>query len=138
MTLYMCPVCGYDRMNEPPENHVICPSCGTHFDYHDVGVSHEELRDLWLAEGAQWFSPVRQQPPRWDPFVQLVRAGLLSDVNSSHQTESATTSNVGSATFTVLLPAHVSRFRLIQRSESARPVQQNSANIIDREVEFTH
>lgn len=78
MTAYLCPVCGFKELTEPPEDFSVCPSCGTEFDYHDVGVSHEELRSLWIEEGARWFSPVRLAPQGWDPYVQLLRVGFIS------------------------------------------------------------
>lgn len=74
----ICPVCGFDGLEEPPYNaqgyasHEICPCCGFEFGYDDLseGVSHAEFRERWLAAGAQWFSPDRQ-PPDWDVSRQL-------------------------------------------------------------------
>jgi hypothetical protein len=79
MKSYQCPVCGYDKLTRPPENHEICPSCGTEFGYDDVGLSYRELREEWLRDGAVWFSPVRLPPPGWNPFDQLIRAGLAGE-----------------------------------------------------------
>lgn len=60
---YECPVCLYKGLDEPPENHEICPSCGTHFDYVDAvpeGQSktpiHNRLREEWIGEGCKWWS----------------------------------------------------------------------------------
>src|SRR6266496_2663826 len=29
--VYLCPVCGYDQLDEPPQHYSTCPSCGTEF-----------------------------------------------------------------------------------------------------------
>lgn len=76
---YQCPVCGYSLLVRPPENHEICPSCGTEFDYHDFGTSHNDLRQLWLQEGAHWFSSNINPPAGWDAHAQLRNAGLAED-----------------------------------------------------------
>jgi len=57
---FICPVCGFDGLNEPAhDNHgcgsfEICPSCGTEFGYDDSKRSHGELRQAWLNSGAKW------------------------------------------------------------------------------------
>jgi hypothetical protein len=51
--MYLCPVCGYDRLEDPPGTFTICPSCGTEFGYDDAFASHAELRAKWLQNGAQ-------------------------------------------------------------------------------------
>lgn len=75
---HTCPVCGFGGLLESPYNdagggsHEICPSCGFEFgfDDHSEGVSHEEYRARWLAEGAAWFDP-DQRPEGWDLEEQL-------------------------------------------------------------------
>ena len=82
-TFHACTVCGYGQMHEPPEDHAICPCCGTHFDHDDYGVSHKQLRDVWLTAGAPWFSRRTLPPTGWDLYAvyeQLVRADLDTDV----------------------------------------------------------
>src|SRR5258708_32405118 len=76
---YFCPVCGFDGLSEPPVNHAICPSCGTEFDYDDISVSHAQLRDFWLGQGAPWFSTAAAPPDNWNPIRQLIRSGLRPD-----------------------------------------------------------
>jgi hypothetical protein len=73
---YVCPVCGYNGLRRPPKDYLICPSCGTEFDYHDSGAGYAELRSGWLASGAKWHSRVIPPPPDWDAEEQLLRAGL--------------------------------------------------------------
>ena len=76
--MHMCPVCGYDQLRRPARDFIICPSCGTEFDYHDATTSHEELRARWLRRGAAWTSRVVQPPQGWNAYDQLVRARLIS------------------------------------------------------------
>jgi hypothetical protein len=80
---YLCPVCGYRELQEPPEDDTICPSCGTHFGYHDYSRDPEirrrrwfELRQQWLACDAPWFSDYTPRPEGWDPNRQLIESGL--------------------------------------------------------------
>jgi hypothetical protein len=83
--LYVCPVCGYDRLEDPPWDNEspsddICPSCGTQFGYHDATggdaayrqVRHRELRERWIARGMPWHSRGVMDPPDgWDPRQQV-------------------------------------------------------------------
>ena len=80
--MYPCPVCGYNKLEEPPEEHAICPSCGTQFGYNDEGplskdLMHAELRRDWIAHQAQWSSTVIHKPVGWSGWTQLVDAGYL-------------------------------------------------------------
>src|SRR5271167_4695368 len=72
---YICPVCGFADLENPPRDHVICPSCGTQFGYDDVTRSYEKLRDAWVSRGARWFSGY--PPPLWNPWRQLAEARLF-------------------------------------------------------------
>ncbi len=74
MTTYMCPVCGYPDLDEPPASWEICPSCGTEFDYHDSRVSHAVLRQRWLEKGAPWHSRYVPAPPNWNAYEQIFLA----------------------------------------------------------------
>jgi hypothetical protein len=81
---YLCPVCGYPDLEEPPwtndePSDEICPSCGTHFGYHDAaggdaakreGV-YRRLREAWRASGSRWFTPGEAPPAGWDPAEQV-------------------------------------------------------------------
>lgn len=83
-TTYVCPVCGYERLNEPAwtngiASDEICPSCGTHFGYDDAaggdaGHRQERQRELragWKARGCPWFSRSEPQPDGWNPYAQV-------------------------------------------------------------------
>lgn len=76
--MYTCPVCAYDQLRRPAEDFMICPSCGTEFGYDDFATSHDQLRELWIADGMQWFSKATAQPIGWSATQQLFRAGFLS------------------------------------------------------------
>ncbi len=82
---YVCPVCGYNKLWRPPSDYLICPSCGTEFNYHDAVVGHEELRRDWLAAGGLWHSRVIAPPPGWNPFEQLVQAGFMQPALTPHK-----------------------------------------------------
>ena len=73
---YTCPVCGYKDLPSPPRDYEICPSCGTEFEYHDARRGHAELRERWVQNGAIWHSRVVNRPVGWNPWLQLLRAGL--------------------------------------------------------------
>jgi rubredoxin len=61
---YLCPVCGYPELSEPPWNNEspsdeICPSCGTQFGYDDVvggdagkrEALYRRRREAWRVAG---------------------------------------------------------------------------------------
>jgi hypothetical protein len=73
--MYECPVCGFPGLEEPPEDFVICPSCGTEFGYHDHTRTHAQLRHQWVRAGAQWHSQVDERPTGWNPWIQLIDSG---------------------------------------------------------------
>ena len=72
----VCPVCGYDRLEEPARDHCICECCGTQFGYHDATLSHAELRERWVTGGATWHSRRIPPPSGWDAWNQMKRAKL--------------------------------------------------------------
>lgn len=75
---YVCPVCGYPGLTEPPRtpdsgpSYEICPSCGFQFGYDDdsEGIDYATWRRNWLAAGTPWRSR-NPPPPGWDPVDQL-------------------------------------------------------------------
>ena len=75
-----CPVCGYAHLPREARDFLICPSCGTEFGYHDANRSYEDLRLHWLASGSYWHSHAIPQPADWNPFVQLSRYLLASEI----------------------------------------------------------
>jgi hypothetical protein len=71
---YTCPVCFYDKLQEPARDYNICVCCGTEFGSDDDVASHEELRSMWIAAGARWF--FGQAPVLWNPWLQLAEKGV--------------------------------------------------------------
>ena len=81
----VCPVCGYDGLDEPPFNERgvgsddICPCCGFQFGLDDFPYEDRERlvaewRERWVAGGCVWKFPSDGLPPEgWDPQAQLAR-----------------------------------------------------------------
>lgn len=84
---YQCPVCGYNKMEEPPKSWYICPCCGTEFENEDDGLSHPDLRARWVNQGVPWFSSAIKQPKNWNGYQQLVDAGFWDQFISSQGSE---------------------------------------------------
>jgi hypothetical protein len=72
---YTCPVCGYDKLDEAPDNWNICDCCGTEFGYHDATASFADLRQKWIAAGANWWFEESGPPAYWSPVAQLRNIG---------------------------------------------------------------
>lgn len=71
-----CPVCGYDKINEPTLKWSICPSCGTQFGLSDSGRTHAQLRHEWIYDNrADWQDGYILPPPYWSPIKQLRNIG---------------------------------------------------------------
>jgi hypothetical protein len=76
---YLCPVCFYDQLDDPPyddkgcASFEICPCCGTEFGYDDSMTRHDELKKQWLAKGGQWWSASQPPPIGWSLEAQLSR-----------------------------------------------------------------
>lgn len=78
MTKNICPVCGFDGLEEPPygdkgmPSYEICPCCGFEFGFDEeiAGSNYESFRSRWIASGALWFMPERK-PGHWVLKTQL-------------------------------------------------------------------
>jgi hypothetical protein len=75
---YRCPVCMFASMPYPPSNYHICPCCSTEFGNDDSDFSHHQLREMWIATGANWF--FGRAPEHWNPWLQLIKAGYATYV----------------------------------------------------------
>lgn len=83
---YTCPVCGYDKLYEPPYeeeyytgSYEICPCCGCEYGYDDFDYdlyTFKTAREKWIQKGAKWFSP-RNRPRNWVLEEQLKNIGNL-------------------------------------------------------------
>ncbi len=75
---YLCPVCGFDGLKEPPlgpqksPSYEICPCCGFEpgFDAIDDPGSLAAFRQKWIEVGSPWFMP-RLKPKSWDLKKQM-------------------------------------------------------------------
>jgi hypothetical protein len=81
---FVCPVCGYRGLSEPPRDgdggssDEICRSCGFQFGHSDdlEGFTYEQWRQRWIDRGMPWDSAsIRPAPADWNPTAQL--AALL-------------------------------------------------------------
>ena len=77
---YVCPVCGYPELSEPPRlasgggSYEICWSCGFEFGVSDddLGYTYTDWRQLWIDRGMPWESEgLHPKPDGWDPVRQL-------------------------------------------------------------------
>lgn len=76
--MFVCPVCGYDKLIEKPYNSYgcasfeICSCCGFEFGFDDVdqGFTFEEYRNKWVTQQFPWFSP-QEKPENWNLLEQL-------------------------------------------------------------------
>ncbi len=75
---YMCPVCGFDRLKEPPyssqkePSYGICPCCGFEFGFDGANnqIAFIDFRQRWIKNGARWFIQ-ELKPKNWDLLKQL-------------------------------------------------------------------
>jgi len=72
--MFTCPVCFYDKLDEPARPYNICDCCGTEFGNDDDGTSYDELRSAWISRGAKWF--FGQPPFAWSATPQLLKASV--------------------------------------------------------------
>lgn len=83
---YVCPVCGYEGLDEPPKSeddshsYEICPCCGFEFGFDDEseGHSYQSYRRNWVVEGARWFIE-EKRPENWNLKDQLRKIGVDLD-----------------------------------------------------------
>jgi rRNA maturation protein Nop10 len=82
--MHTCPVCGYPHLQELPRSDgaggsfEICPSCGFQFGISDddEGITYEQWRARWIAEGMRWSSVGIPKPAGWNPEDQLRRINV--------------------------------------------------------------
>jgi len=75
---YICPVCGFDGLKDPPYNksnepsYEICPCCGFEFGFNgtDNQIAFTDFRQRWISSGAHWFMQ-KLKPKEWDLKKQL-------------------------------------------------------------------
>lgn len=99
---YPCPVCGFG-LDYPPDDFVICPSCGVEFGYETAGRSFYQLREEWVNSGAHWASRVITEPDNWNPYLQMSNQRLLYSLPFRIDLY-LNQSNVARGTYTLPLP----------------------------------
>ena len=75
---YICPICGYDKLEEAPFDETgepsfdICSCCGCEYGYDVVNdkVEIEKYRENWIKHGAKWFYE-GDKPKNWSLEKQL-------------------------------------------------------------------
>ena len=75
---YTCPVCGFDRLREPPygpanePSYEICRCCGFEFGFDGENsiIIFSEFRQRWIDAGVPWFISTLK-PKNWDYQKQL-------------------------------------------------------------------
>jgi len=80
MQKYLCPVCGWFGLRDPPydstgsPSYEICCCCGFEFGFDDGsnGETYSSYRDKWVESGMPWFDP-DTMPPNWNATAQLSR-----------------------------------------------------------------
>ena len=73
-----CPVCFFQPLPWPPEDHNVCICCGTEFGFHDFESTFDQLRERWIQTGMRWFSSEFPPPPSWNPSKQVGFASLAT------------------------------------------------------------
>jgi hypothetical protein len=76
--IFQCPVCMYPRLPYPPRDYHICPSCGTEYGNDDADFTVVQLREMWIAGGANWF--FGKAPDGWNAWLQLIDGGLKIEI----------------------------------------------------------
>jgi hypothetical protein len=84
---YTCQVCGYSKLEYPPDEFTICPSCGTEFGNDDFEYSHAELRQRWIASGMRWWSENDPIPDGWNPSDHLQHVFSYVEANETTNTK---------------------------------------------------
>ncbi|RCW40866.1 hypothetical protein [Paenibacillus prosopidis] len=78
MDTYICHVCGFSELEEPPwglngesSSFNICDCCGFTFGYEDCQLNaYEKNKHNWITSGAKWFDE-ELQPEGWSLDNQL-------------------------------------------------------------------
>lgn len=95
---YICPICGYDELDEPAygENgepsYNICPCCCFEYGvddscgYKSLEEDFNDYRGEWIKEGCQWFQ-VDKKPKNWNPLKQLQNLNLSQKQIESYFSE---------------------------------------------------
>lgn len=84
--MFICPVCGYDKLTEEPydrdgnPSYEVCDCCGFEFGFDDGSAGHtfQDYLQKWIENRAQWFKE-NAKPENWDLQKQLERIPKKGD-----------------------------------------------------------
>lgn len=84
---YICPICGFNELIYKPNNsYEICPCCGYEFgsfeynnedlgkyfnNYKETEEVFDFIREIWLNQGAKWWSENKKKPKKMNFIKQL-------------------------------------------------------------------
>ena len=85
---FICPVCGYDRLPEPPHDeqgcptYVVCPCCGFEFGFDDdsEGHTYSTYWQHWIDQGFPFFN-AKKRPANWN--IRTMKRQLENTVNGN-------------------------------------------------------
>jgi hypothetical protein len=103
----------------PPADYHICPCCGTEFGNDDAHFTHQQLREMWIGDGAHWF--FGNPPPLWNPQMQLVNAGFGVYVTAPAQT--TVVGELSNLPSPANLPSFYSDFRVASATAISEPIR---------------
>lgn len=91
---YICPVCGFPGLEDPPRDsqdnpsYEICPCCFFHFGFDDDSEQHtyQTYRAEWIAKGCPWKSIHIPPPLGWNPKTQLADLSRSGEHDEGHRT----------------------------------------------------
>lgn len=92
--MYICPVCGYDKLDEIPYyaegagSYEICPCCGYEFGYDDQYATHDEYRKEWFRKGAVWWAKNRREEIDLREQLKRINVDLPADLGEALAEES--------------------------------------------------
>ncbi len=74
---YVCPICGFPELSEPPRNEFgvpsfdMCNCCGVEFGYEDCTPDEIiKYREKWIKDGCKW-ALEDDKPANWSLEEQL-------------------------------------------------------------------
>ncbi|WP_340113320.1 hypothetical protein [Maribellus mangrovi] len=87
--LKICPVCGWDKLIQPPYNiynepsYEICFCCGFEFGFTDAnsGYSFIEWRKKWIESSYKFYFPKNHIPEDWGQDMAIKQLENVQQVN---------------------------------------------------------
>jgi hypothetical protein len=88
MEINICPICGFDKLLNPPYDNLgypsyeICPCCSFEYGFDDSseGFTFDSFRKKWIENGFT-FSIKEEMPKNWDKDAMLKQLDNIKKVN---------------------------------------------------------